>query len=154
MEYGVHTSNAWMTCHDISIVEFRGRLVRWSIVRLILLRTPRCPFLFVPWALWRDGYYGGSPSRGFVIQRMLEDYYGSNFQPCFIHDGDVKSWPSRNSTSRIEPGDIVSKTKRFNLYHLSCLGIGPDRGTNITIGWWYVPTLVRTNRAVVYSSVK
>ena len=58
----------------------------------------------------RSRYYGGSPSRGFAVQRTLEDYSSSNLKPCFFHDGDVKSWPSRNSPSRIEPGSMGSKT--------------------------------------------
>jgi hypothetical protein len=33
MEYGLHTSNAWMIGHNNSIAESRGRFVRWSIVR-------------------------------------------------------------------------------------------------------------------------
>ncbi len=45
----------------------------------------------------RSRYYGGSPSRGFAVQRTLEDYSGSNIQLCLFHDGDVESWPLRNS---------------------------------------------------------
>ena len=67
----------------------------------------------------RSRYYGGSPSRGFVVQRMLEDYSGSNLQSCFFHDGDVKSWSSRNSLSRIDPGHVGSKTS--TLTFITCL---------------------------------
>ena len=70
----------------------------------------------------RSRYYGGSPSRGFAVQRTLEDYSGSNFQPCFFHDGDIKSWPSRNSPSRIEPGSMGSKTSALTF--ITCLVFG------------------------------
>jgi hypothetical protein len=68
----------------------------------------------------RSRYYGGSPSRGFAVQRTLEDYSGSNLQPCFFHDGNVKSCPSRNYPSRIEPGSMGSKTSALTL-SITCL---------------------------------
>jgi len=74
----------------------------------------------------RSRYYGGSLSRGFAFQRTLEDFFGSNLQPCFFHDGDVKSWPSRNSLSRIEPGSIVFKTS--DITFITCLVYSTTQG--------------------------
>ncbi len=107
MEYGLHTSNAWMIGHNNSIAESRGRFVVCTVEYCTIdsiVNAKVSILVRLKSVVKRSTYYGGSPSRRFAVLRTLEDYSGSNLQPCFFHDGDVKSWPSRNSPARIEPG--------------------------------------------------
>jgi len=114
MEYGVYITH--IQCMDDRPQHFycgiSGTVCTVEYCTLDSIANAKVSILVRPMSVVnRSRYYGGSPSRGFVVQRTLEDYYGSNLQPCFIHDGDVNLWPSRNSPSRIEPGSVGSKTR-------------------------------------------
>ena len=76
-----------MIGHNISIEESQGWFVRWSIVRLSVdsIANAKVSILVRPMSVVkRSRYYGGSPSRGFAVQRTLEDYSGSNLQPFIL----------------------------------------------------------------------